>query len=75
MPRVQMLADEALSERARQDLRTGSEQQVRVLALTPELYETWAPFAAAAFKHPGRLGLRLKELVRLKSAKINGCRR
>lgn len=73
MPRIQMLSDDALPAGARQDLHPAQMQQVRVLAQTPELYETWAPFAAVALRRPGRLGSRLKELVRLKSASINHC--
>lgn len=75
MPRVTMLPDEMLSARARRDLMPGAEHPVRVFAHAPELYETWAPFAAAAMQQPGRLGSRLKELIRLKSAKINHCTR
>lgn len=74
MPRVQMLDREALPGWAQQRYHPDDEA-LRVFARTPELHEAWLGFAGVALKSPGRLGARLKELIRLKSAFINHCTR
>lgn len=75
MPRVAMVAPEALPAWARQNVKPEDRDLVRVFAQTPEIHEAWLGFARVAFRSPGRLGLRLKELIRLKSAVINRCSR
>ncbi|MBI4505020.1 MAG: hypothetical protein HY691_05760 [Chloroflexi bacterium] len=75
MPRVEMVAPEALPAWAGQNVRSEDREIVRVFAQTPEIHEAWLGFARVAHRSPGRLGLRLKELIRLKSAFINHCSR
>jgi alkylhydroperoxidase family enzyme len=69
-----MLDRDALPAWAQATYRPDDEA-LRVFARTPEMHEAWLAFANVALKAPGRLGARMKELIRLKSAHINHCTR
>lgn len=73
MARVKELSNAELAPQMRALMNPENEPLVRVYGHAPELYGPWLALATVLYAE-GRLGAKLKELVRLKSASINGCR-
>lgn len=73
MPRLRTLRDEELPERYRA-LLTGapSEDVLRVFGHNMKLWEAWQGFYRPIMKD-GAVPMRLKELMRLRVARLNEC--